>query len=202
MKQVWYGGITVAVLLLVVDAVVVQMRLRDMDITQLKADMAQVKEDVATWRNWQKEGAEATPLPTATPVPGELKETTKPQASAGAGALREIYIPLGSGSTRNPEWTDAGGQSYIDTRQYKIKEAYFEASLRSNSGQVGARLINKNEGDYVVGSEISLNTSASTLIRSSKIFLPAGNKLYGIQLRSETQQEVFIDNAKVRLVVE
>ena len=62
--------------------------------------------------------------------------------------------------------------------------------------------MNKNEGDYVANSEITSNTSESTLIRSSKIFLPSGNKLYGIQLKSETQQEVFIDNAKVRLLVQ
>src|SRR3989344_1893560 len=55
--------------------------------------------------------------------------------------VREVWLPLGSGSTSSLEWADTGAQAYIDTMIYlSLKEAYFQASLKSNSGTVYVRL--------------------------------------------------------------
>jgi len=70
-----------------------------------------------------------------------------------------------------------------------ISAAYFEASLRSNSGGVRARLWQNNEGVAVSGSEVVSSVPASTHKSSGGIGLSGGNKLYIVQVRSETGQE-------------
>lgn len=195
--KLWVIVLTGLVFLLLADVAVLQARLQELDLGQLKADVTEIKDSLARLQNWEAVVAEeviTSPSPSATPKPTPLRQ--------GYVGQKELYVPLGSGSTKSQEWVDVGGQAYIDTRQYQIKEAYFEASLKSNSGGIWARLVNKNEGDYIAGSEVTSNTSSFVLVRSGKIALSAGNKLYGIQLRSETQQEVFAENAKVRLLVQ
>lgn len=121
---------------------------------------------------------------------------------ASLGMTKEVWLPLGSGSTSAADWVDTGAQAYVDTTIYpSLKEAYWQASLKSNSGTVYARLVQKNEGAVVPGSEINHSGSVSTLVTSGKILLSSGNKLYTVQLRSETGQEVFLENARVRLVL-
>lgn len=197
--KLWVIVLTGLVLLLLADVAVLQARLQELDLGELKAEVEAMRDSLARLQDWEAVVAEqpapsaVAPTPVATPVL---------QPAGGSAGPKEIYIPLGSGSTKNQEWVDGGGQAYIDTGAYVIKEVYFEASLRSNSGEVGVRLVNKNENEIVFGSEIYGSSSVSTLVRSGKLSLPAGNKLYGIQLRSQTQQDVFVENAKVRLLVQ
>ena len=198
--KLWVIVLTGLVFLLLADVAVLQARLQAMDLVGLSDKLSFVEEEVAKLKDWEVAVAEL-PTPTPTPTPSATPKVEIKKATTSSGSTREIYILLGSGSTKSQEWVDVGGQVYIDTGAYTIKEAYFEASLKSNSGSVWARLINRNESSYVASSEITSNTSAYTLVRSGKIAVPAGNKLYGIQLKSETQQEVFVENAKVRLIV-
>ena len=198
--KLWVIVLTGLVFLLLADVAVLQARLQAMDLVGLSDKLSFVEEEVAKLKDWEVAVAEL-PTPTPTPTPSATPKVEIKKVTTSSGSTREIYILLGSGSTKSQEWIDVGGQVYIDTGAYTIKEAYFEASLKSNSGSVWARLINRNESSYVASSEITSNTSAYTLVRSGKIAVPAGNKLYGIQLKSETQQEVFVENAKVRLIV-
>ena len=200
-------GITGGVVLLALMQVGVwQWQIRP--LVGLTDEVRQLREDVGRLKDWQvatAEVGEAEPKPAIQADTAKIETANKTVVSvrqSDGAASREVYITLGSGSTASQDWTDTAAQAYIDTGQYKIKAAYFEASLRANSGQVWARLINKNENNYVAGSEITHNTPTSTLIRSGKINLPVGNKLYGVQLKSETQQQVNVENAKVRLIVE
>jgi len=196
--KLWVIVLTGLVLVLLADVAVLQARLQAWDVGGLSREVADLKDELGRWSNWEAVVAESVvPEPTASPSPAPLRS-----AKLSYGGVKEVYIPLGSGSTKSQEWVDGGGQAYIDAGAYKIKEAYFEASLRSNSGEVGARLVNKNENEIVFGSEIYGNSSVSTLVRSAKLALPSGNKLYGIQLRSQTQQDVFVESAKVRLLVQ
>ena len=131
-------------------------------------------------------------------------ETSAPRqtTTASTGIIKEVLIPLGSGSTSSTEWSDTGAQAYIDTTVYRnIEAAYFQASMRANSGRVFARLLQKNESAVVPGSEIEHNTPQSGFIGSGEILLSAGNKLYVVQVRSGNGQEAFVENARVRLVL-
>jgi hypothetical protein len=116
--------------------------------------------------------------------------------------VKEVFIPLGSGSTNSTEWTTTSAQGYVDTSVYpSLQTAYLQATLRSNSGSIRARLLQNTDGVVVVGSEITSNVPESKFIGSSQFGLSSGNKLYVVQLRSETGQDVFVENARLRLVL-
>ncbi len=162
--------------------------------------LAYTREDQlsATGAEASKSGETASEVK-VTPVPA-VRKATRSQQSIGT---EEVFMTLGSGSTNSMEWVDTGAQVYIDTTIYpNLKRAYFLASLRGNSGIAFARLMQKNEGAMVPGSEITFNTPASTLISSGEILLSKGNKLYTVQLKSETGQTVWVENARVRLVLQ
>ncbi len=108
-------------------------------------------------------------------------------------ATSEVFIPLGSGSTSSTEWVDTGAQAYVDASIYpRLKEVYLQASLKANSGTAFAR---------IGAAEISHNTPTSTFKTSNLFQLGSGNRLYIVQLRSENGQEVFLENARLRLVL-
>jgi hypothetical protein len=193
--KLWVIVLTGLVLLLLADVAVLQARLQSFGLGELKVEVEAMRDSLTRLQNWEAVVAEQ-PVPTQSLTPTSVPQIRQSKLT------KEVYIPLGSGTTKNQEWVDGGGQAYIDTGAYVIKEVYFEASLRSNSGEAGARLVNKNENEIVSGSEIYGSSSVPTLVRSGKLNLPAGNKLYGIQLRSQTQQDVFMENAKVRLLVQ
>lgn len=197
--KLWVIVLTGLVLLLLVDVAVLQARLQSWDLGGLRNEVAQLKDELGRLSNWEAVQAEIEVGPTPTPTASPRQVVSQ---SGDKAVTREVYVPLGSGSTNSQDWVNTGAQAYIDTSQYQIKAAYFEASLRANSGQVWARLINKNENEYIAGSEVGHNTPTATLVRSGKLSLPVGNKLYVVQLKAELPQDVFLDGAKVRLLVQ
>ena len=132
-----------------------------------------------------------------------VTQTSTPVAATVSNELtKEVIIPLGSGSTSSIEWVKTGAQSYIDTTVYpSLDKAYFQASLRSNSGAIFARLRQKNENTIVGGSNISHPKPESGFIISSPLGLSSGNKLYEVEIRSETGQSIFVENASVKLIL-
>ena len=201
--KLWVIVLSGLTFLLLADVAVLQARLQAFDLEGLKAEVISLKNEVGRIRDWEAAVAEQTGIvvetsPSPTPAARQSGGTVLTQAKS----TREVYIPLGGGLTSSQEWVNTSAQAYIDTAAYTIRAVYFEASLRANTGQVWARLINKNENEYIADSEISHNTPIGTLIRSGKLTLPAGNKLYVVQLKGETQQEAFVENARARLIVE
>lgn len=141
----------------------------------------------------EKEEIQAEVVSTPTPAPVVVTKSL---------ATQEVFIPLGSGSTSSTDWTTTGAQAYVDTSIYpRLAAAYFQATLSSNSGAISARLLQKNEGTIVAGSEISHNLPTATLVTSGNVGLSSGNKLYAVELRSETGQTVYVENARLRLVL-
>lgn len=134
-------------------------------------------------------------------LPTAEKEIQKP-----AVTTKEIFIPLGSGSTKNTSWVNIGGiETYIDTFKYtKIKEANFEAALRipTANGRAYARLYNVNDNHPVWNSEVWVEGQAGNMVRSEKISFDSGNKLYRVQLYSSLGYEAFLDNARIRIIYE
>ena len=119
---------------------------------------------------------------------------------------REYYIPLGSGSTTKSSFEDlATTEAIIDPANYgTIKEAYFTASFRNptKNGQVEAQLYNVTDKNIVWGSHVVMNGAEAQTITSTNFSLPSGAKLYRIQLKSTLQFQVFLDNAKIRIVTD
>jgi len=195
---------------LVVVLVIGNLLFLDVKLIQDKKEKIVERLAVVEKRLTQEVGYQAAPAgdedqaSIETEVGVEIQATLKPETVyvEAPEVIKEVFIPLGSGSTTATAWTNTGAQSYIDTDVYsKIEAVYFEGSLRSNSGGVRARLWQNNEGFEVPGAEIEAVGGASLFKSSGKIFLSGGNKLYIVQVRSATGQEVFVENARVKLVI-
>ncbi len=119
--------------------------------------------------------------------------------------VREIYIPLGTGSAKSSTWDPLEGvEAAIDTSKYSvIKEAYFQVAIRipTANGTVSAKLYNQTDNHDVWFSEISNDGMISNL-KEAKITLTDGSKLYRVYLRSSLEYEAVLDFARIKLIVE
>jgi len=124
--------------------------------------------------------------------------------TASSSNPREYYIPLGSGSTGSPDWTDiTATETLIDPSLYgNITEAYFTVSLRNptRNGRIEAQLYNATDKHLVWTSHLAMDGPESQTITSGKIILSNGAKIYRVQLKSTLSYPAYLDNAKIRIV--
>lgn len=137
-------------------------------------------------------------LPKAIQTPAPQNKTTK-------SAAKEYYVPLGSGTTRQTDYQELTSvEAYIDSANYPpIKEAYFEVHLRNPTGNgvAYAKLYNVTDKHDVWQSEISL-VGGGTAQREGKITLDRGRKLYRVMIKATLQYDVYVDNARIRIVTQ
>ncbi|MEK7065595.1 MAG: hypothetical protein AAB961_01255 [Patescibacteria group bacterium] len=139
-----------------------------------------------------------TPSPVAVPVARESNV-------AATGPAKEYYIPLGSGSTRSNEYVALdGAEAYIDTSLYgPIKSVTFEVFLRNPTGNgiTYAKLFNVTDKHDVWFSEVSFE-GGGLVRKEATITLEPGNKLYRVMLKSTLAYDVYVDNARIRIVTQ
>ncbi len=132
------------------------------------------------------------------------KPSTITTIKTANAAVKEIFIPLGSGSTQSDTWEDIPGtDAYIDTAKYAgVTTTYFEASLKipTKNGQVFARLYNVTDKHPVWFSDLSTTSDTSTF-SGAKIALDPGNKLYRVQMKTTLKYESVIDSARVKILL-
>ncbi|MDP2632155.1 MAG: hypothetical protein Q8P25_00330 [Candidatus Curtissbacteria bacterium] len=159
-------------------------------------------------------GSSPSPLvsPSSTPTtPAETKvvETKtvveKQTQTIVQTAQKEIFIPLGSGSTKSNSYVDLGGlQVNIDTTKYSpIDSVIFESSIRveGGNGKMYARLYQKDVGG-VIGSEISTSSAGGILGSSSSFLLPTGNRVYTVQAKTDLVEfPAYVDGARVKITL-
>ena len=130
--------------------------------------------------------------------------TTKPATTVTqVNQKGEYYIPLGSGQvTQLNIWvTIDSAQATLDTTNFpKIKQAYFEAILRTDSGEVKARLYDVSTPYIYAGNEARTDSFTGKLI-SVPINLQPGSKSYKVQLYSTISTGV-LDSARIKLVTQ
>lgn len=135
-----------------------------------------------------------------TPV---IKQPAVPDV--GSNSVKEYYIPLGSGMTRSSDYVALNGaEAYIDTSLYgPIKQAVFEVFLRNTTGngQVYAKLFNVTDQHDVWFSEVFMEGSPVTR-KDTTITLEPGSKLYRVMLKSTLAYDVYVDNARVKIVTQ
>lgn len=155
-----------------------------------------------------------TPTVTSTPSCGveckkEINEAVaklidKPQKTSTSSNIKEFFVPLGTGSSSEPQWSDvAGVQSYIDSNAYgKLKSVTFEASLHTptNNQEAEARLYNITDSHPVWNSEVKVSGGTPQLKISSPITLDKGSKLYQVQMRTQLQSRTNLENARVHII--
>lgn len=120
-------------------------------------------------------------------------------------AQKEIFIPLGSGSTKSNSYVDLGGmQVSIDTSKYSaIDTVNFEGSIRveGGNGKMYARLYQKDVGG-MLGSEISTSSATGVLGTSSSFQLPSGNRVYTVQAKTDLVEfPAYVDGARIKITL-
>ena len=121
-------------------------------------------------------------------------------------AQKEIFIPVGTGSTKSNSYTDLPGlEVTIDTNKYSaIESVVFEGSIwvQDGNGKVFAQLYNKTDKHPVWNSEISTSSAVGVLSTSSQINLDNGNKTYQVQAKTNlTSFAAHVDNARIKITL-
>ena len=142
----------------------------------------------------------------ATPTPTTIYQTEVKEKTIIQTAQKEIFIPIGSGSTFNSSYTDLPGvEVTIDSSKYSgIESVVFEASLwvQDGNGQMYAQLYNKTDGRPVWNSEVSTNSASAVLTTSPKITMESGLRTYKVQAKTNlTGYAAHVDNARVKITL-
>lgn len=137
-------------------------------------------------------------------VLGTTTASTTATATTTSSGIKELYIPLGTGTNGTTDWTDTkGAAAYIDSRLYgKIKKTTFEASIGVPSGNQTAyvRLYNATDKHPVWYSEMTLSGAGPELLSSSAITLDSGNKLYQVQMKSQLGATTNLLQSRVHII--
>ena len=121
-------------------------------------------------------------------------------------AQKEIFIPMGSGSTTSGTFTDLTGTDVtVDTAKYsQIDSVVFEASIwvTGGNGRAYAQITNVNEKNPLIESQISGITGTGEVKTSGKIPFPSGAKTYRIQAKTDiTNFAAHVENARLKITL-
>ncbi|MCR4324673.1 MAG: hypothetical protein NUV69_03215 [Candidatus Curtissbacteria bacterium] len=155
-----------------------------------------------------------TPLASASPTPPpagiktvETKTVVEKETQIIVQtAQKEIFVPVGSGTTNSNSYADVAGMEVtIDTGKYgQIDSVFFEASVwvTGGNGRGYAQLKNISDNNPFIESTISSASGTGDVQTSGKIPLPSGNKKYGVRGKTDiTEFAVHIDNARIKITL-
>jgi len=122
-------------------------------------------------------------------------------------AQKEIFIPMGSGSTNSSTFSDiAGTDVTVDTAKYsQIDSVVFEASIWvvGGNGRAWAQITNVGDKNPLIESQISGITGTGEVKASGKIPFPSGAKTYRIQAKTDiTNFAAHVENARLKITLE
>lgn len=175
-----------------------------------------IKSDKSTVESRQSEKQSETanvssPVPSSTASP-----ISSPQATPNAPvvetktvvqtAQKEIFVPIGSGNTKNRSYTDLSGlEVTIDTTKYSaIESVVFEATVwvEGGNGRAYAQLYNKTDSQPVWNSEVSSPLGTGTFKTSQKLTLTTGSKTYTVQAKGDLEgYAAHVDNARIKIIL-
>ena len=162
----------------------------------------------------------STPSPTPSTSPTSSSKSTtqsspivktetvieKQTQTIGQTAQKEIFVPLGQGSTNSSSFADLLGTDVtIDTSKYSaIDSVVFEASIwpEGGNGRAYAQIKNVTDNNPLFESQIS-NSSASGVVKtSSKIPISTGAKTYRVQAKTDiTNFVAHVENARIKITL-
>lgn len=148
-----------------------------------------------------KEQKATTPSPSPVTSTQTVTSTTVIQT-----ANKEIFIPMGSGSTASYSYADLNGTDVtIDTTKYTgIDSITFEASIwvENGNGRAYAQLYNVDDKNPYIESVISNNVSTPTVKSSGYVPFPSGRKTYRVQAKTDLEQyPAHVENARIKVVL-
>jgi len=121
-------------------------------------------------------------------------------------AQKEIFIPMGSGSTNSGTFYDlAGTDVTVDTAKYsQIDSVVFEASIWvfGGNGRAWAQITNVGDKNPLIESQISGTSGTGEVKASGKIPFPSGAKTYRIQAKTDiTNFAAHVENARLKITL-
>lgn len=126
--------------------------------------------------------------------------TTTQQVSSGAS---EYFVPFGaaSGTSQGSYTTLPALQAYVNMSNYtNVESVVFEISLSGN-GITSAQLYNATDGYVIPNSQVSTPGGSPQFLISSPLTLPAGNKLYQVQIQTQLSSPATVDQARLHITL-
>jgi len=121
-------------------------------------------------------------------------------------AQKEIFVPMGSGSTTSGTFTDlAGTDVTVDTAKYsQIDSVVFEASIWvvGGNGRAWAQITNVGDKNPLIESQIFGISGTGEVKASGKTPFPSGAKTYRIQAKTDiTNFAAHVENARLKITL-
>jgi len=119
---------------------------------------------------------------------------------------KEIFIPLGSSSTKSNSYAElAGLEVTIDPSKYwAIDSMIFEASLwvDGGNGRAWAQLYVVDDKNPLIESQVSNPTSSGVLKSSGKIPIPSASKTFRVQAKTDlVDYAAHVENARIKITL-
>lgn len=141
-----------------------------------------------------------------------LLATTSPNpqhivSKQNTDTVKEIFVPLGSGTSSAEDWTDVPGvKAAVDSKKYgRIRTIVFEASVHvpNASEIVEVRLYNESDKHMVWNSDLFFPSGTTqNLLVSTPIVLDPGVKIYKVQIKTQLKFPAVIDQARIHITTD
>lgn len=121
-------------------------------------------------------------------------------------AQKEIFIPMGSGSTKSHDFADLTSTDVtIDTSRYaNIQSIVFETSIwvEGGNGAAYAQLFNVSDKTGYIESQVSNNIGTAVVKASGNLPLPVGQKTYRVRAKTDIVEfAAQISNARLKITL-
>lgn len=132
----------------------------------------------------------------------EKKPTTTTAKKTTASSKVPVYIPIGTGgSNSNTNWANMPGYEIsLDPAEYSgYTSMQLEVNMRLSSAGGDAMTRLATSDGSAISSELSTPNTLYSLKTSSGFKLPSGRKTYMMQIKSSAGQEIFIQDARIKV---
>ncbi len=129
---------------------------------------------------------------------------TTTQSAAVSSTPQEYFIPFGatSGVSQGSYTTLPALQAYINTSLYQnIQSITLEVSATIPNGNqsISIQLYNATDGYAITNSQVTMSGGTPQLLISPNLTLPTGNKLYQVQINTQLNSSITIDQARLHI---
>ncbi|MBP6913223.1 MAG: hypothetical protein KBC00_01285 [Candidatus Levybacteria bacterium] len=130
-----------------------------------------------------------------------VTNTTTQQISSGSN---EYFVPFGAatGASQGSFSTLSALQAYMNISNYSnVASVVLEVSITSN-GIASVQLYDATDGNVIPNSQVTTQGGSPQLLISGPLSLPAGNKLYQIQIQTQLNSPATIDQARLHITLQ
>lgn len=129
---------------------------------------------------------------------------TTTQPAAAVSSPQEYFIPFGaaSGVSQGSYATLPALQAYVNTNLYQnVQSITFEVSATIPNGNqsISIQLYNATGGYAIPNSQVTMSGGTPQLLISPNLTLPAGNNLYQVQINTQLNSSITIDQARLHI---